>query len=77
VLRKYDPVRVVDGMDWKLLYQVRSWAEKRLAHGGFNSLDECKPDPPWKLSGVAFTGVIRDMILENGIPWVPKRLISR
>ena len=72
VLRKYDPVRVVEGMDWKLLYQSRNWAETMLANGSFDCLDECKIDPPWRVSGQAFAGTIRDMILENGILCLPK-----
>jgi hypothetical protein len=66
VLLKYDPVRVTKDMDWKLLYQSRNWAERRLAHGGYEFLDEGKIDPPWRVSGQMFVRIVCDMILENG-----------
>lgn len=71
-LRRYDPVRETDGMDWKYIYQSRIWAEMILQRDDITAflqekLAEDEDRPAWKISGQILLATIRDMIVENGI----------
>lgn len=71
-LRRYDPVRVTEDLDWQRLYQSRNWVEKLLRDHALSAYDVSartsgKAQPEWKVSGQDILLVVRNMILENGL----------
>ena len=70
MLRTYDHVKTTE-VDWKFIYQARSWAARRLRMEytdmikveDISSNEEHLPD--WRVSGDEFLGILRDMALEN------------
>jgi len=69
-LRRYDPVRFSEGMDWKSLYQSRNWAAQVIKKSkndiDVDALHEEIDRSTWKVSGQDLLYVLRDMIVENG-----------
>jgi hypothetical protein len=74
-LRRYDPVRDTDDVDWQRLYQSRNWVEKLLMDHTLSATRAMmeKRDtamPEWKVAGTDILLVVRDMIMENGVSTV-------
>jgi hypothetical protein len=67
-------------MDWKILYQARTWAENVLASGAFDELEDHVEDfderSAWKLSRTEFFEVLLEMMLENGMIFLCGSLIA-
>jgi hypothetical protein len=75
MLRKYDPVRETDNVDWKRIYQSRNWVEKLLKDHTLSATcvmmeKRAKATPEWKVAGTDILLVVRDMIMENGVSTV-------